>query len=79
MKPKAVFCKSHYTSLFSRKQCYFYSTNITGYYETVEKMLREKFSSVRFKKGNFMFPHFYFKNEADEAAFLLWSSDGVEI
>jgi len=51
----------------------------------IMKKLKSLFTSIRFWHKLLMplkfeqHRHFYFTNPADEAFFLLWSSDGIEI
>jgi hypothetical protein len=72
---------------FVRDQRLSYFTDRTWSYadfkEGIEAKLNETFSSVKYMK----YKHYYdsraflfsFEDEADEAFFLIWSNDGIEI
>jgi hypothetical protein len=77
-----IFMKSH-----GDNDYYFYSVRKVIDYETpiipeVETLLEQRFGSISFIEcinGVNIFRNFRFGDKADEAAYLLWSNEGVEI
>lgn len=47
------------------------------YYNKLSEIMAKKFKSVVFHE--FGYKHFYFRNNADNAHFLLWGNEGIEL
>lgn len=71
------FMKIRFMKSKSYPDCYMYSTSSSDVpIETITLILKDKFGSVTFYNNK---NYFNFREAADEAAFLLWSNNGIEV